>query len=78
MTFSIVAHDPSTRQIGLAVQSRAFGVGRIIHHIHPGVGAVASQAGPEAPAATAAAAAPEVGAEPALCRIEDPECESCQ
>ena len=44
MTFSIVAHDPATGQLGLAVQSRAFAVGRVIHHIHPGVGAVATQA----------------------------------
>lgn len=44
MTFSIVAHDPETGQVGLAVQSKAFGVGRIIHHVHPGVGAVATQA----------------------------------
>lgn len=44
VTFSIVAHDPTTGQLGLAVQSRAFAVGRVIHHIHPGVGAVATQA----------------------------------
>lgn len=44
VTFSIVAHDPTTGQVGLAVQSKAFGVGRIIHHVHPGVGAVATQA----------------------------------
>ncbi len=44
VTFSIVAHDPATGQLGLAVQSRAFAVGRVIHHIHPGVGAVATQA----------------------------------
>lgn len=44
MTFSIVARDPETGQLGLAVQSKAFAVGRIIHHIRPGVGAVATQA----------------------------------
>ncbi len=44
MTFSIVAHDPETGQLGLAVQTKAFAVGRIIHHVRPGVGAVATQA----------------------------------
>jgi uncharacterized Ntn-hydrolase superfamily protein len=44
VTFSIVAHDTATGHLGLAVQSRAFAVGRVIHHIHPGVGAVATQA----------------------------------
>lgn len=44
MTYSIVARDPDTGQLGLAVQSHAFGVGRILHHVEPGVGAVATQA----------------------------------
>lgn len=44
MTYSIVARDPETGQLGLAVQSHAFGVGRILHHVEPGVGAVATQA----------------------------------
>ena len=41
-TFSIVARDPETGQIGAAVQSHWFQVSRVIS-VEPGVGAVASQ-----------------------------------
>jgi len=42
-TFSIVARDPTTRQLGVAVQSHWFGVGREVCWAEPGVGAVATQ-----------------------------------
>lgn len=44
MTFSIVARDAATGQLGLAVASHVLAVGRAVHHVRPGVGAVASQA----------------------------------
>ena len=44
MTYSIVARDRASGQLGLAAQSHAFGVGRMVNHIRPGIGAVASQA----------------------------------
>jgi uncharacterized Ntn-hydrolase superfamily protein len=43
MTWSIVAHDPSTRQIGIAVATCAFAVGARVPFIETGVGAVATQ-----------------------------------
>ncbi len=42
MTYSIVARDETTGELGVAVQSRAFGVG-ICAWARPGVGAVATQ-----------------------------------
>jgi len=42
-TYSIVARDPSTGEIGVAVQSHAFGVGSIVTWAEAGVGAVATQ-----------------------------------
>ncbi|MEK6769881.1 MAG: DUF1028 domain-containing protein [Gemmatimonadota bacterium] len=42
-TFSIVAVDSSTGQIGVAVQSHWFSVGSIVSWAEPGVGAVATQ-----------------------------------
>lgn len=47
MTYSIVAHDPETRQLGVAVQSHWFSVGSIVTWARPGVGAVATQANAE-------------------------------
>lgn len=44
MTYSIVARDPDTGQIGVAVQSHFFSVGPIVPWAKPGVGAVATQA----------------------------------
>ena len=44
MTYSIVARDPSTGELGVAVQSHYFSVGSICPWVRPGVGAVASQA----------------------------------
>src|ERR1700692_1933237 len=42
-TFSIVARDPATGQIGVAVQSHWFAVGQIVPWAAAGVGAVATQ-----------------------------------
>jgi len=43
-TFSIVAFDPATKELGVAVQSRAFAAGAAVPFAKPGVGAVATQA----------------------------------
>lgn len=43
-TFSIVAVDPDTGEIGVAVQSKIVGVGAIVPFARAGVGAVATQA----------------------------------
>lgn len=43
-TFSIVAVDPTTGEMGVGVQSRAFGAGAAVPWAKPGVGAVATQA----------------------------------
>ncbi|HET6865069.1 MAG TPA: DUF1028 domain-containing protein [Solirubrobacteraceae bacterium] len=48
MTYSIVARDPDTGELGVAVQSHWFSVGSIVTWAHPGVGAVATQANAEA------------------------------
>ena len=42
-TFSIVARDPATGEIGVAVQSHWFAVGQLVPWAEPGVGAVATQ-----------------------------------
>jgi uncharacterized Ntn-hydrolase superfamily protein len=53
-TYSIVARDPQTGELGVAVQSHWFSVGPLVPWAMPGVGAVATQAnvrvayGPEA------------------------------
>ncbi|HUA69740.1 MAG TPA: DUF1028 domain-containing protein [Solirubrobacteraceae bacterium] len=44
MTYSIVARDQDTGELGVAVQSHWFSVGSIVTWARPGVGAVASQA----------------------------------
>jgi uncharacterized Ntn-hydrolase superfamily protein len=43
-TFSIVARDPATGQMGVAVQSHWFSVGSVVTWAEAGVGAVATQA----------------------------------
>ena len=43
MTYSIVARDPDTGEIGVAVQTRWPNVGSIVPWAEPGVGAVATQ-----------------------------------
>ncbi len=42
-TFSIVARDPATGELGVAVQSHWFSVGALVAWAEPGVGAVATQ-----------------------------------
>jgi len=44
MTWSIIARDPLTGQIGIAVATRFFAVGARVPHIAPGIGGVATQA----------------------------------
>jgi uncharacterized Ntn-hydrolase superfamily protein len=44
MTYSIVARDPATGELGVAVQSHWFSVGSLVPWAMPGVGAVATQA----------------------------------
>jgi uncharacterized Ntn-hydrolase superfamily protein len=44
MTWSIIARNPLTGQIGIAVATRFFAVGARVPHIAPGVGGVATQA----------------------------------
>lgn len=44
MTYSIVARDPQTGELAVAVQSHFFGVGRLCPFVRAGVGAVATQA----------------------------------
>jgi uncharacterized Ntn-hydrolase superfamily protein len=43
MTYSIVARDEETGELGVAVQSRAFRTGAVVPWAMPGVGAVATQ-----------------------------------
>src|SRR5499426_3894481 len=42
-TFSIVARDPETGELGVAVQSHWFSVGSVVPWAEAGVGAVATQ-----------------------------------
>lgn len=43
MTYSIIARDPHTGELGVAVQSRHFAVGSLVPWAEPGVGAIVSQ-----------------------------------
>jgi uncharacterized Ntn-hydrolase superfamily protein len=43
-TFSIVAYDSTTQELGVAVQSKYFSVGRVVPWARAGIGAVATQA----------------------------------
>ena len=43
MTYSIIARDPDTGELGVAVQSRAFNTGAVVPWGAPGVGVVATQ-----------------------------------
>ncbi len=43
MTYSIVARDPETGNLGVAVQSHWFSVGSVVTWAEPGVGAIATQ-----------------------------------
>src|ERR1700693_6393472 len=42
-TYSIVARDPATGELGVAVQSHWFSVGSVVVWARPGIGAVATQ-----------------------------------
>ena len=44
MTYSLVARDPESGQLGVAVQSHFFSVGSVVTWAEPGVGVVATQA----------------------------------
>ena len=44
MTWSIIARDIKTGQIGIAVATRFFAVGARVPHIAPGLGGIATQA----------------------------------
>jgi uncharacterized Ntn-hydrolase superfamily protein len=43
MTYSIVARDPDTGELGVAVQSHFFAVGSLVSWAEPGAGAIATQ-----------------------------------
>jgi uncharacterized Ntn-hydrolase superfamily protein len=43
VTYSLVARDPATGELGVAVQSRSFGTGAAVPWAAPGIGAVATQ-----------------------------------
>ena len=45
MTYSIVARDPATGELGVAVQSHWFSVGATVPWAEPAIGAVATGAG---------------------------------
>jgi uncharacterized Ntn-hydrolase superfamily protein len=47
MTYSIVARDPETGDLGVAVQSHYFGTGTVVTWAQAGVGAVATQSIPQ-------------------------------
>jgi uncharacterized Ntn-hydrolase superfamily protein len=47
VTYSIVARDPDTGELGVAVQSHWFSVGSVVTWARPGVGALATQANAE-------------------------------
>jgi uncharacterized Ntn-hydrolase superfamily protein len=47
VTYSLVARDPETGELGVAVQSHWFSVGAVVPHVRPGVGAVALQSVPD-------------------------------
>ncbi len=44
MTYTIVARDPETGELGVACQSHFFAVGAVVARAEAGVGVVASQA----------------------------------
>jgi uncharacterized Ntn-hydrolase superfamily protein len=48
VTYSIVARDPATGELGVAVQSHWFSAGGVVTWARPGIGAVATQANAEA------------------------------
>lgn len=79
MTYSIVALDPSTGELGVAVQSRWFAAGAVVPTLRPGVGAIASQSfadpryGYEGIELLAAGVAPETALERLIAADPTPE-----
>lgn len=80
MTFSIVAADPGTGEVGCAVQSKYLAIGAVTPWVRAGVGAVATQAigvvarnGERALSALAAGADPSEALERALADDADAE-----
>lgn len=75
-TFSIVARDPATGDLGVGVQSKYFGVGWVVPHAKAEVGALATQArgnilyGPQGLGLLESGVAPEVAIERLL--ADDP------
>lgn len=79
-TFSIVAADPETGEVGCAVQSKYFAIGAVTPWVRAGVGAVATQAmgvvarnGERALSALAAQVDPAAALEQALAEDDDRE-----
>lgn len=79
-TFSIVAADPTTGEVGCAVQSKYFAIGAVTPWVRAGVGAVATQAmgvvarnGERALSALAAQVDPAVALDQALAEDDDRE-----
>lgn len=79
-TFSIVAADPTTGEVGCAVQSKYLAIGAVTPWVRAGVGAVATQAmgvvarnGERALSALAAEAGPAEALDQALAADADPE-----
>jgi uncharacterized Ntn-hydrolase superfamily protein len=64
VTYSIVARDPDSGELGVAVQSHWFSVGPIVPWAAPGVGAVATQANVEVAYGPRALALLRDGADP--------------
>jgi len=81
-TFSIVAVDPSTGEIGIAVQSKIVGVGAIVPFARAGIGAVATQAYANVEYGPSGIRAMKLGIPPENCldllTIDDPNRESRQ
>jgi uncharacterized Ntn-hydrolase superfamily protein len=82
VTYSLIARDPETGELGVAVQSHWFSVGPIVPWACPGVGAVATQANAEIAYGPRGLALLAAGVEPsaALSRLRaaDPAAESRQ
>jgi len=70
-TYSIVARDPDTLELGVAVHSHWFAVGAVVPYAQPGVGAVAVQSvpDPDTGASVLAALGAGEGARDALRRV---------
>jgi len=79
MTYSIVARDPETGELGVASQSHYFALGRVVTFAQAGVGAVATQSfvelsyGPDGLALMAAGAPAEQALSTLLGRDDDRE-----